>query len=40
MTNSEEIHLSVAEADDLEEIHEPTIPLSDVFRSLVQHPAQ
>jgi hypothetical protein len=40
MTNSEEIHLSVAEADDLEEIHEPTIPLGDVFRSLVQHPAQ
>jgi hypothetical protein len=40
MTNSEEVHLSVAEADDLEEIHEPTIPLADVFRSLLQHPAQ
>lgn len=40
MTKSEEIHYSVADADDLEELHDATIPLADVFRSLAQHPAQ
>ncbi len=40
MTKTEEIHQSVAEADDLEEIHEPEIPLGEVFRNLVQHPLQ
>lgn len=37
---SEEIHLSVADADDLEEIHDSEITVGDVFRSLIQHPAQ
>lgn len=37
---SEEIHLSVAEAEDLEEIRDEEISVSDVFRSLLQHPAQ
>ena len=40
MINSEQIHLSVAEADDLEEIHDGEITVGDVFRSLLQHPAQ
>lgn len=40
MTNSEEIHYSIAEADDLEEIRDESISVSDVFRSLLQHPAQ
>jgi hypothetical protein len=39
MTNSEEIHYSIADADDLEEIHEE-IAVADVFRSLLMHPAQ
>ncbi|MEZ5427938.1 MAG: hypothetical protein R2747_16830 [Pyrinomonadaceae bacterium] len=37
---SEDIHLSVADADDLEEVQEEEISVFDVFRSLVQHPAQ
>lgn len=37
---SEEIHLSVADADDLEEIRDEHITVGDVFRSLAQHPAQ
>ncbi len=37
---SEEIHLSVADADDLEEIRDEKISVGDVFRSLIQHPAQ
>ena len=40
MTKPEEIQYSVADADDLEELRDETIPLADVFRSLVQHPAQ
>jgi hypothetical protein len=40
MTKTEEIHLSVTEADDIEEIHEPEIPIGEVFRSLLQHPLQ
>jgi hypothetical protein len=39
MTMSEDIHKSVTEADDIEEIHEE-IPLGEVLRSLIQHPAQ
>src|SRR5690606_36690462 len=31
---------SITEADDIEEIHEPSIPLSEVLRSLLRHPAQ
>lgn len=37
---SEDIHLSVADADDLEEIRDEEISVFDVFSSLVQHPAQ
>jgi hypothetical protein len=40
MTRSEDIHRSVTEADDIEEIHEREIPLAEVFRSLVTHPLQ
>ncbi len=40
MTNSEEIHYSIADADDLEEIHDQQITVGDVFGSLLQHPAQ
>ncbi len=40
MTRSEDIHRSVTEADDIEEIHESEIPLSEVLRSLVKHPLQ
>ena len=37
---SEDIHLSVADAEDLEEVRDEEISVLDVFRSLVQHPAQ
>lgn len=37
---SEEIHLSVADADDLEEIRDENITVGDVFSSLAHHPAQ
>lgn len=40
MTRSEDIHRSVTEADDIEEIHEREIPLAEVLRSLVSHPLQ
>lgn len=40
MTRSEDIHRSITEADDIEEIHEPEIPLAEVFRSLFSHPLQ
>jgi hypothetical protein len=40
MLNSDAIHRSVAEADDLEEIREEQISVGDVFRSLARHPAQ
>ncbi|CAN5695817.1 hypothetical protein BH18ACI1_BH18ACI1_12240 [soil metagenome] len=40
MTNVEEIHRSIAEADDLEEVEEQEISIGDVFRSLAQHPFQ
>ncbi len=39
MTRSEDIHSSITEADDLESIHE-AIPLAEVLRNLVRHPAQ
>jgi len=40
MTRSEDIHRSITEADDLEEIREEEIPLPAVLRSLIDHPAQ
>lgn len=40
MTRSEDIHRSVTEAGDIEQIHEQEIPLSEVLRSLVSHPLQ
>ncbi len=52
MTRAEEIHQSIADADDLDAIHQSItdaddieevhndIPLGEVFRSLLQHPAQ
>ena len=39
MANSDEIHHSIADADDIEEIHEE-IAVADVFRNLLHHPAQ
>lgn len=38
--NSDAIHRSVADADDLEEIRDEEITVGDVFQSLVQHPLQ
>jgi len=40
MINSEHIHRSIAEADDLEEVRDEQISVGDVFRSLLSHPAQ
>ena len=40
MTTLEEIHRSVTEAEDIEQVHEPEIPLGEVLRSLVSHPLQ
>jgi hypothetical protein len=40
MMSLEEIHRSVIEVDDLEEIHDGEISISDVFRSIVSHPFQ
>ncbi len=40
MTTRDEIHRSVTEAEDIEEIHEPEIPLGEVLRSLISHPLQ
>ena len=40
MTSAEEIHQSIADADDLEEIREEEIPLGEVLRSLIGHPVQ
>jgi len=40
MTRTEDIHRSVTEADDLEEIREREIPLVEVLRSLAGHPLQ
>jgi hypothetical protein len=40
MTTLEEIHRSVTEAEDIEQIHELEIPLAEVLRSLISHPLQ
>jgi len=40
MMNSEVIHRSIADADDLEEVKDEQISIGDVLRSLAQHPAQ
>ena len=40
MIDSEKIHQSVIDADDLEEIRGEEISVGDVFASLIQHPAQ
>lgn len=40
MISSEQIHRSIAEADDLEAVRGEEISVGDVFRSLLAHPAQ
>ncbi len=40
MTRSEDIHRSVTEAGDIEEVHEREIPVGEVLRSLGSHPLQ
>ncbi|MCC6329754.1 MAG: hypothetical protein IT174_14665 [Acidobacteria bacterium] len=40
MTAFEEIHRSVTDAADIEQVHELEIPLGEVLRSLVSHPLQ
>lgn len=40
MMNSDVIHHSIADADDLEEVVDEQISIGDVLRSLAQHPAQ
>jgi hypothetical protein len=40
MTRSEDIHRSVTQADDIEQVRESEIPISEVLRSLVSHPMQ
>lgn len=40
MTRTEDIHQSVTQADDIEQVHEHEIPLGEVLRSLVSHPLQ
>ncbi len=40
MTTLDEIHRSVTEAEDIEQIHEHEIPLGEVLRSLASHPLQ
>ncbi len=40
MINSEHIHRSIAEANNLEELRDERISVGDVFRSLAAHPAQ
>ena len=40
MINTNEIHLSVADADDLEEVHNEPISIGDVFSSIFSHPFQ
>jgi hypothetical protein len=36
----DEIHHSIADAEDMEEVWDPTISVGDVFRNLLRHPAQ
>ncbi len=40
MRKSEEIHRSVTEVDDLEEVKDEEISIGDVFTSILQHPGQ
>src|SRR5688500_1077619 len=40
MTRYEDIHQSVSQADDIEQVRESEIPISEVLRSLVSHPLQ
>lgn len=40
MVISEEIHHSIADADDMEEVWDPSVSVGDVFRNLLGHPAQ
>ena len=40
MTNSEDIHHSIADAGDMEQVWEKEIHVRDVFRNLLRHPAQ
>ena len=40
MTLSDEIHHSIADADDMEEVWDPRISVSDVLKNLLWHPAQ
>src|SRR5260221_8029207 len=40
MTASDEIHHSIAEADDLEEVLDREIAVVDVFRNWIRHPLQ
>src|SRR5258706_8425233 len=40
MPISDAIHHSVADADDIEDVSDAQISVSDVFRSLIHHPAQ
>jgi hypothetical protein len=40
MTTSEDIHHSIADADDIEQVWEPDFSVGDVFRNLGHHPAQ
>src|SRR5436190_14380610 len=37
---SEDIHHSIADADDIEQVWEPEFSVGDVFRNLGHHPAQ
>ncbi len=37
---SDEIHHSIADADDMEEVWDPRISVADVFKNLILHPAQ
>lgn len=39
-TSINEIHRSVADAEDLESVHDERISVADVFLSLIQHPTQ
>lgn len=40
MTDSEDIHHSIADAGDMEQVWEKEITVRDVFRNLLRHPAQ
>ncbi len=40
MTHAEDIHHTIADADDIEEVWEKEFSVGDVFRNLLHHPAQ